>query len=221
MTLNEYNEIKNLNYFEYVEYLKEKYGESKYDYMTKTYNKNPKATRTKEGLFCHHVYEFKTIMLSHKGYAERSPFEWQLKENLVYCDYLEHLLLHILICDLYDKNDDNKIQDAFVEGGVAPGQVPGVGGVVNFLVPELNDLYSGMPINLDWKKNCFDKVKDDLNCYITLVKRFYLEHQNYPCYDKNFIFRSFDEAYGTWSRSKNTQLTEKILSMINDKSVAY
>jgi len=27
-----------------------------------------------------------------------APYECQKKENIVYCDLLEHLLLHVLIC---------------------------------------------------------------------------------------------------------------------------
>lgn len=57
MNINEYNKIKNLNYDEYCNYLKEKYGEAKVDYLTPRRKKNKKISRTKEGLFCHHINE--------------------------------------------------------------------------------------------------------------------------------------------------------------------
>ncbi len=49
---------------------------------------------------------------------------------LEYCDYLEHLFLHILICE-NPSEEKNRNEDV------------GTGGVVNFIAPELNDLYSG------------------------------------------------------------------------------
>ena len=66
--------------------------------MTKSFNPNQKCKRTKEGLFAHHKMEDRMVMLSEKLIAMMFPFEWQQKHNIVYCDYLEHLLLHVLIC---------------------------------------------------------------------------------------------------------------------------
>ena len=47
MNLKEFQEIKNLTYTEYCNYLVQKYGPAQYDYMTKAYNKNQKTSRTK------------------------------------------------------------------------------------------------------------------------------------------------------------------------------
>lgn len=88
MDMNEYRKVKDLTYLEYCDYLQNKYGIGLADYMTKSYNVNPKCKRTKEGLFAHHKREDKMIMLSDKEIAKRCPFEWQQKENIVYCDYL-------------------------------------------------------------------------------------------------------------------------------------
>ena len=97
MNLVEYEKVKNLTYLEYCDYLQQKYGIGLSDYMTKSWNKNSKVTRTKDGLLAHHKYEDHAIMLSTKEFAMQNPFEWQLAKNIVYCDYLEHLFLHILI----------------------------------------------------------------------------------------------------------------------------
>lgn len=42
MNIKEYNKIKDLEYREYCEYLKSKYGESKYNYFTDNYIKTQK-----------------------------------------------------------------------------------------------------------------------------------------------------------------------------------
>ena len=68
-------------------------------------------------------------MLCEKVWAQKNPYEWQKKENLVYCDYLEHLLLHILICR-FPAKDKN------------PKENVGIGGIVNYLIPKLNDVFS-------------------------------------------------------------------------------
>ena len=88
-----------MNYDEFVSYLLKKYGPAKYDYFTNATckTKSKRISRTKEGLFCHYIDEDKGYMLSHTGCALEQPFEYQKAERLVYCNYIEHLLLHILI----------------------------------------------------------------------------------------------------------------------------
>lgn len=56
-------------------------------------------------------------MLSHLEYAQKNPYEWQKKENIVYCNLLEHLFLHILICEnpSADKNTNEKVGFGGVE----------------------------------------------------------------------------------------------------------
>ena len=118
--MEEYEKIKNLTYREYCDYLQIKYGIGRSDYMTKSWNKNPKCTRTNEGLFAHHKYEDHAISLADKNHAMFEPFEWQEAINIVYCDYLEHLLLHILICE-YPARHRN------------PKDAVGIGGVINHI----------------------------------------------------------------------------------------
>ena len=197
MKLEEYEKIKNLTYLEYCDYLQQKYGIGLCDYMTKSYNKNPKVTRTKEGLLAHHKLEDHAIMLSHKEFAMKNPFEWQQAKNIVYCDYLEHLLLHILICE-YPAKDANAFE------------VVGIGGVINFLVPELNDFYSGWESNQPWQRNCHEKIKDDKDVYLTLLKRFKTSCKNYPCYKKDCLYTSLNESFGLWSRKQNIKLFKEI-----------
>lgn len=197
MNLQEYDEIKNLNYIEYCDYLQKKYGVGTQNYFTESYIKNPKCTRTKEGLICHHKCEDKAIMLSTPEFARKNPFEYQLAKNLVYCDYLEHLLLHILICESPDP--DHNADEAV-----------GIGGVINFLVPELNDMYSGWKTKQGWRANCHAKVIDDKDAYMELLRRFKANCKDYPFYTEDCLCSSFNERFGLWSKAKNKELFEEI-----------
>ena len=199
MNLSEYEKVENFTYLEYCNYLQAKYGIGLSDYMTKNFNKNKKVTRTKEGLFAHHKFEDHAIMLSTKEMAMGCPFEWQLAENIVYCDYLEHLLLHMLICE-YPSSE------RWQERGL------GIGGVLNFIVPELNDFYSGWQPQQEWRRICFDRVSNDIDCYFTLLKRFKLNNSGI---DARCYFTSRNEPYGLWSRKKNQQLFNRIQSIID------
>ena len=197
MDILEYNKIKHLNYLEYCDYLQNKYGIGLADYMTKDWVKSRKPSRTKDGLLIHHKYEDHAIMLSNEKYAKLNPYEWQTAKNLVYCDYLEHLFLHILICENPSKNKNNH-------------EVVGLGGVVNFLVPELNDIYSGFQTQQSWRQTCHKKVINDKNVYLTLIKRFkdnYCEKQHLAI---NCLFSSFNAGFGKWRPQNNNEIYKEI-----------
>ncbi len=196
MNISEYMEVCNLCYLEYCDYLQDKYGIGKYDYMTKSWNKNPKSSRTNEGLIAHHKYEDRVILLSKKEMAMNFPFEWQKKENLIYCDYLEHLLLHILICE---HPSEEKVD--FL--------VAGVGGIVNFISPELNDLYSGWVTTEPWRLNCHNLVKNDKDVYLTMLKRF----KGHPLYKEGVLYKSYNEKYHLWSSNQNKKIYDEIRSL--------
>lgn len=197
MKQSEYQTIKDLNYLEYCDYLQNKYGIGLGFYFTKSWNKNNKVSRTKEGLFVHHKYEDHAIMLSESKYACNNPYEWQSAENLVYCDYLEHLFLHILICE-------NPAKDKNAKENV------GIGGVINYIVPYLNDLYSGWKAGKSWINNCFDLVKDDKDVYLTLLKRFKSTCNNNTAYSNDCLFTSFNDVYGYWNINNNSLRFDEI-----------
>ncbi len=197
MNLEEYQKVKNLNYLEYCDYLQKKHGIGKYNYFNTSWNKNKKCTRTSEGLICHHKCEDRAIMLSNPMFARKNPYEYQEAKNLIYCDYLEHLYLHILICEnpSPNKNDFEEV---------------GIGGVINFIVPELNDLYSGYKTNQEWRRNCHNLVINNKDVYLELLKRFKRTCKNNPFYDENCLFTSFNDAYGLWSKKNNEKLFKEI-----------
>lgn len=132
--------------------------------------------------------------------AIKNPYEWQLAKNIVYCDYLEHLLLHILICEYPAKNQN-------------ANEVVGVGGIINYIVPELNDLYSGWETKQTWRKNCHNLVINDKNVYLTLLKRFKTTCKYYPYYTNDCLFTSFNEKFGLWSRKRNEELFREIAAL--------
>lgn len=162
-----YKELE-MNYKQLVEYLLNKYGPSKYDYFIKDNfkSKNTKVSRTKEGLFCHHIDEDKAIMLSDPSHAKNNPFSYQKADRLVYCNYLEHMLLHLKIIE-GPLNKDANI-----------GELPGLGGIVNYLAPELNGFYTGYEIQRDYLKTAFSLVEENLDEYIVILKRLLLISQH-------------------------------------------
>lgn len=197
MNLTEYNKVKDFSYSEYCDYLQKKYGIPSKPYFNKNFVKNTGITKTGEGLFLHHIKEDVAIMLCNASFARNNPYEFQLPENLVYCDYLEHLLLHIMICE--SPNPDANA-----------GELVGVGGVQNFLAPELNDIYGGFIPKMGWKARCYDRVKWNFDVYKELIKRFKTNCAGIRGYDENALYRSFNENFGGWSSDKNEVITEEL-----------
>lgn len=115
--MNDYNEkfeyykdLLSFSYDELLEHLREKHGPVTDDYYReRSYQRfldnkiksiqKGKYSRTQEGLYTHHNFENEYENLSNEVYIKtyRYPYELQRKENLVYCDLIEHLILHAKI----------------------------------------------------------------------------------------------------------------------------
>ena len=162
----------NMEYKELVKYLLLKYGPSEYDYFCNESckSKNPKVTRTKEGLYCHHIDEDKAIMLSNDKFAKLNPWEFQKAERLVYCNILEHLILHIKIVE--EPKNENANEE----------EIQGLGGVLN-LCPEINDFYNGYQFQKQYLIDTFNVVENNFEDYILILKYFF------NIIDKNPIYR--------------------------------
>ncbi|WP_050780369.1 hypothetical protein [Mycoplasmopsis pulmonis] len=91
--------LLDLDYETIVEYLKKKYGiiSESYFLNKNCKTRNTRITRTSEGLFIHHIDEDKEQLLSRPRIAINYPWEYQQGDRLVYCNLLEHWLLHIKI----------------------------------------------------------------------------------------------------------------------------
>ena len=113
---------------------------------------------------------------------------------------MEHLFLHILICENPSENQ-NKFETV------------GIGGVINFIVPELNDLYSGWETGQEWRKNCHKLIINDKDVYLALLKRFKNSCKDYLFYTEECLFTSFNEKFGLWSKSKNQIIFDEIRNL--------
>lgn len=200
MDIQEFEKVQAMNYLEYCNYLQQKYGIGLCDYFTANWSKKAKVTRTKEGLIAHHKFEDHAVMLSTPEYAKKNPFEWQKAHNIVYCNYLEHLFLHILICE-----NPAKEKNEF--------EIVGFGGVMNFIMPELNDFYSGWITAQEWRRNCLNVIADCKDTYLALVKRFKEKLIEHNINFEPILFTSYNEKYGIWSKDKNKEIFDEIQAL--------
>lgn len=161
-----------MNYNDLVVSLLKKYGAAKHDYFTdrECTIKNKLVSRTAEGLFCHHIDEDKAIMLSNDEYAARNPFEYQKKNRLVYCNLLEHLLLHVKIAEEPRNPDANE------------NELPGIGGAINYLCKQLNEIYAGKEPTEEWRKIVASKVQDSFDDYIRILRHLWSVIEQNPLY---------------------------------------
>lgn len=167
-----YEKMLSMSYDDIVKLLMKKYGTAKHDYFTdrECTIKNKLVSRTAEGLFCHHIDEDKAIMLSHDEYAARNPFEYQKKNRLVYCNLLEHLLLHVKIAEEPRNPDANE------------NELPGIGGAINYLCKQLNDIYAGKEPAEEWRKTVASKVQDSFDDYIRILRHLWSVIEQNPLY---------------------------------------
>lgn len=169
-------EIKNqlkMTYDDLVNYLLKKYGPAQYDYFCNESckSKNSKVIRTSEGLYCHHIDENKAILLSKDKYAVENPFEYQKANRLVYCNVLEHLILHIKIMEeSKNENTDQK-------------KILGIGGAVCLICPQINDYFNGYKFNKQYLINIFSLIENNFDDYIDILKYFLDIVKKHPIYE--------------------------------------
>lgn len=191
MTLNE---IWAMSYDEYVHYLLNKYGGAKYDYFysPECRSKNHNNVRTKEGLECHHIDEDKYPLLSSRRNALEFPFECQRADRLVYADKIEHLILHIKICE-----------------DSANGSKYSLG--TSMLVGSINSMFESPPTT-GYRLNMYDKIKDNFELYLEVLHRLADE-----MYNRNDIFLLDKGSYVL-----NNQVDIKLLHQLaNDMKIEF
>jgi len=199
-----------LTYTELVYYLLDKYGPAKHDYFHRipqgvlgSHNKT--VSRTNEGLICHHIYEDRGGNLGSPHSAVFQPLEWQKKENLVYCNMLEHLLLHIKIAILRQKkykfSSPIDIENFFTTHGI------------NMICYDINQLFLLSGEVNSWQKKCYPAIRDNYNEYVVMIKAL-LKYIECQCQEfdreKRFIkigsIIKFADGVGTiigWSHLKD------------------
>lgn len=150
--MEEYLQLLNRDYSNAVSFLLDKYGVATDDYFKeKSYNKffngeiksigRGKISRTSEGLYCHHIDENKYQKMTDSNFIkiQNIPFSAQKKERLVYCDLIEHTILHTII----SRETESRY---------------GKQGLITFLIPNILDWYiHEMKPSKEWELNCYKK----------------------------------------------------------------
>lgn len=194
--------LSNMKYLELCAYLKKKYGIVKGSYFLNENCKtvNQAIKRTSEGLFIHHIAENKSIELSNTSFASKSPFEHQLGENLVYCNYFEHMFLHIRIVKEYLKIDEVKKTNMAV----------GIGGLVNFIFPEIIDYINDYDYKRDYLKTALSIVDGHEDFFIKTLFSFQklIESKKY----EEIMHGTFDKVVDVFEgkMTKNGHFTELV-----------
>lgn len=160
MKSEELEKQSKMSYREQLDYLKRKYGPAPENYYLDVAcaRKSKKNGRGMEGLFLHHDFEYDprnplVSNLSDPEMGKLFDYDYQKAENLTYCDYLEHLMLH---CKINLLRVDQL--GAFIKDGV-----------VNFMVPQLNDWY-GYAVDLaPWQKAAFGRIEDYYSDYRAIL----------------------------------------------------
>lgn len=150
--LNYYLKLMEKDYYDLVVYLTLKYGFVVDNYFEeKSYRRFEKGiikiikkgnyTKTNEGLYCHHVYENKYKNLSNEEFIriQNPGYEVHLAENLVYCNLVEHTILHYKIAMQTKKKY-------------------GYQGFSVFLIPQLKEWYiEKKKPKKEWMTKCYER----------------------------------------------------------------
>lgn len=161
MDSEELHKEMGLSYQELLVYLKGKYGAAPENYYLniECTRKSKKNARGNEGLFLHHDYEYDeknslSKNLSNPDDARQFDYKYQYAENLTYCNYLEHILLHVKINILRTKQLNIFIKD----------------GLVVFMLPEVNDWYKYLVDLVPWQKVAFSLIEDNYTDYCDILE---------------------------------------------------
>ncbi len=155
-----YDNLLTKSYTQIIESLWNKYGRVPGDYFVNETcrSKNRKILRTKEGLFCHHIDEDKAILLSKSMYAVNNPFEYQKANRLVYCNFLEHLLLHIKIVEEPKNANANRTENQ------------GIGGAVQYIIRQINGFYGGQIPTEEYLAIAMNVIENDYLSYLKMLR---------------------------------------------------
>lgn len=172
METSEINLELSFDYKELVKYLLKKYGAVQGDYFCtdSCKSRNKKISRIKDGLYCHHIDEYRAIKLSDPKMAVYYPFEYQKADRLVYCNVLEHLILHIKII---------QSQNPFGLDALSPF---GIGGLLNICFC-INDYYNGYQYKRESDKNIYSVIENNFDDYIYILKELLKSSKNIKEYD--------------------------------------
>jgi len=162
--VDSYYKLLELSYDGAVEYLLNKYGaviddyyrENSYARFLKDEIKGisrGKFTRTNDGLYTHHIDEYSKLNLANYRYIKhfKYPYKHQKKERLVYCDLIEHAILHVLI--IKETHRDETDFNPFKHSLSRPP------GYETYLQPNIILWYiDNIKPEKQWEINCYNKA---------------------------------------------------------------
>ena len=198
-----------MTYKKLVGYLKIKYGTVPFDYfvifdeeLIRVNNKNSRATS--DGLFVHHIDEDKAILLSSKEHAQRRPLEYQRADRLIYCNILEHLILHFKI-SLEPRHPD------------AIDTVVGVGGAITYICPQINDYFVGYKFKQKHWAKVFSLIENNFNDYLIVLEYYLMEW--IEKFDKNQILLLVKQLTKASQRKQCNEAKEHLENIIEQQKL--
>jgi hypothetical protein len=152
-----------MSYDDYANYLVDKYGPAPCDYFSGSqcsFKNEHKINRMQEGLFCHHRAEECKVDAAKltDAYFCKHHREVVMADNFVYCNFIEHLLLHMKIA----------LDDAYVAQETS--QLIDFGGAKK-IWREINAYYGNGTVIMRNKKAA-ELVQDQYDKYISIMKFF-------------------------------------------------
>ncbi len=167
--LSYYIELLDLSYDELVVYLLEKYGVANEDFYSEISYQDfvsgkgkglvkGNVSRLKEGLYCHHIDENWIQKLTDLQLIKMGeiPFDCQKTHRLVYCDLVEHALLHTLI---------------IVESRAKYGRRS----LVSYLLPNISEWYLMEIAPIYGNMSCYERAylsSDDASILIKMIEEY-------------------------------------------------
>ena len=165
MTLAEFIKLWAMSYFEVIEYLLAKYGPVKYSYTNNAKNKG-----NERGLFVHHIDEYRISALS-TSWAKKAYPECQKPARLVFCNLLEHFLLHLIIVRDFLKNSDIS-----------------VGGIGQYIYPDLYQYFVHNHCKNNISINFYTAIEGSNEAFIALQTEYFNLKHNVEHYLKESYF---------------------------------
>ena len=195
-----------MSYEDYVYHLICKYGIVPFPYFKNAYSEeiDNRNARTEECLYIHHIDEDKTANLSsaeYVRYKSYAPYDYQMPWRLVYCNIIEHMILHMKIMEkeLSKAREERNISEKL-----------GLGGFV-LLLTQINCMfdykYNGKSIPSEYDGYREKKFAEE--CEGFWIKVFL---QTIEYFEERFLNenKEFDEWYG-----QGTQYINYIIGEIN------
>ena len=153
-----------MNYSGLCNYLQKKYGIPIKDYYCNPSckSKSEGISRTSEGLIIHHNAEGWGVgsNLGEQHIARFSPFEYQKKENLSYCNLIEHLLLHLRISSMGCSRFEWPFELSYFSSRLG----------FYWIAKTINTIYKGQGSILKWLNSCYMVIKPMFNDYIGILR---------------------------------------------------